>query len=71
MDESMDEAKKQVIDWLDDEVITETIFDKLQDEGVTPTFENATKVWLDVLYTELGDAVKRSVEALINKGEIK
>jgi len=67
----MDEAKKQVIDWLDDEVITEIIFDKLEDEGVEPTFENATKVWLDVLYTELGDAVNRSVEALANKGEIK
>jgi hypothetical protein len=57
--------------WLDTGVIAETILDCLEEEDVKPTFENATKVWLDLLYTELGDAVRHSIIALSDKGEIK
>lgn len=66
----MDTAKKLVAEWLDSKVIAETVVDALQDEAILPTLENAQKVWLDVLYTELGDAVRRSVKALAVKGRI-
>jgi len=66
----MDTAKKLVAEWLDNEAIAETVVDALQDEAILPTLENAQKVWLDVLYTELGDAVRRSVEVLAVKGRI-
>ena len=56
--------------WIYTAAIAETIVDELEEEEIKLTFENAQKVWLDVLYTELGDAVSRSVKALADKGEI-
>lgn len=60
---------------IDTTVIAETILDTLNEEeienGSLISVANGVKVWLDILYTELGDAVRRSVEALLNKGEIE
>lgn len=39
----------QVADWIDRYVIAETIAEELIDQGHPITFENAKKVWLDVL----------------------
>jgi hypothetical protein len=55
--------------WLDTHVIAEGILDCLEEEEIESTFENAKRVWLDVLYQELPDGVSRSVEALANKGD--
>jgi len=57
--------------WLDTYIIAESTLDYLAEEELGLTFENAKKVWLDILYTELDDAGRRSVKALANKGEIK
>jgi hypothetical protein len=56
--------------WIDTHTIAEGILDCLKEADIKPTFENAKKVWLDMLYTELGDGGRRSVEALADKGEI-
>ena len=66
-----EDVKEEVADWLDDRVIADIILDSLEEEEIPRTAENAKKVWLDVLYQELGDAVGRSVEALADKGEIE
>ncbi len=57
--------------WIDTPTLSRTTLDALQEEDVEPTVENAKKVWLDFLLTELGDGLKNSVKALINKGELK
>jgi len=62
--------QEQLADWIDANVIAENILEALEEEAVEPTVENAQKVWLDFLYTELGDGLDNSVRALIGKGEI-
>jgi hypothetical protein len=57
--------------WIDTHTIAEGILDCLKEADIKPAFENAKRVWLDMLYTELGDGGRRSVEALADKGEIK
>ena len=57
--------------WIDTGVIAEGILHCLEEEDVALTFENGKKIWLDMLYTELGDAARRSTKALADKGEIK
>jgi len=67
--------KEELANWIDTTVIAETILDTLNEEeidnGSLISVANGKKVWLDVLYQELGDAVERSVKALLNKGEIE
>lgn len=67
---SREEVQKQVAEALDTDVIAEAILDALEEEKVELTADNANKVWLDILYTELPDALRRSVSALAEKGEI-
>lgn len=59
-----EEVKKQLSDWVDTDAIAELILDLLKEEGLEPTLENAQQVWLDVLYTELGDGIRASIKAL-------
>jgi hypothetical protein len=61
---SLTSDKYEVAKWIEVGVIAETIFDQ---EGVD-TVEQAKEVWLDFLMTELGDGLKRSVQALKEKG---
>jgi transcriptional regulator of NAD metabolism len=67
---SREETQKQVAEWIDRDAIADAILDALEEEGIGVTSENAQKVWLDVLYTELPNALERSVDALAEKGEI-
>jgi hypothetical protein len=64
------EVQKQVADWIDRGAIADAILDALEQKKIELTPENAQKVWLDVLYTELPNALERSVDALAEKGEI-
>jgi len=68
-------AMEELAKWIDTTVIAETILDALNEaeieNGSLISVANGQKVWLDLLYTELGDAVKRSIEALRNKDELK
>jgi hypothetical protein len=67
---SREEIQKQVAEWLDTDAIADAILDALEDEEIEVTADNAQKVWLDILYTELPNALQRSVNALAEKGEI-
>ena len=67
---SREELQKQVAEGLDTDVIAEAILYALEQEKVELSADNARKVWLDILYTELPDALRRSVDALAEKGEI-
>jgi len=67
---SREEIQKQVAEWIDTATIADAILDALQDEGLEVTAENAQKVWLDFLGTELNEGLQGSVDALAEKGEI-
>ena len=56
----------QLAKWIDAGVIAESI---LEQEGVN-TVEQAQKVWLDFLGTELNGGLKSSVRALQERGEL-
>jgi len=49
--------------WIDTNVIAEHILGELEDQGIPATFENARTIWLDLLETELCDAISSSVKA--------
>jgi hypothetical protein len=56
--------------WIDTSVIAQNLLDALTDAGVKANEFNAQAVWLDMLYTEIPDSMKRSIKALVDKGEI-
>jgi hypothetical protein len=60
----MQTDKEQFTEWIDDDVIADAIFEALKEQSIPTTFKNATLVWLDVLHSELPDAIANSVEAL-------
>jgi len=53
----------EVAKWIEPGVISEAIFEL--DE--VKTVEQAKEVWLDFLETELGDGLKRSAQAVLQK----
>jgi len=59
-------VKDELADWIDSDVIAEHILGELEDQNVPATIENAKTVWLDVLETELCDAISSSVKAKFN-----
>ena len=59
-------VKDEMAGWMDTDVIAENILGELEDQGIPATFENAKTVWLDVLETELCDAIRSSVKAKFN-----
>ena len=59
-----EEVQKQLVKWIDTEVIAENILEELEGEDVEPTLENAQKLWLNVLATELHDSLKKSINAI-------
>ena len=59
-------VKDKVAGWIDTDVIAEHILGELEDQGIPGTFENAKTVWLDLLETELCDAIGSSVKAKFN-----
>ena len=56
-------VKHKLAGWIDTDVIAEHILSELEDQGIPATFENAKTVWLDVLETELCEAIRSSVKA--------
>jgi hypothetical protein len=56
-------VKDEMAGWIDTDVIAEHILDELEDKGIPATFENARTIWLDLLETELCDAISSSVKA--------
>ena len=62
----MSKIRHELASWIDTEVIAEHILDELEEQGIQPTLENAKTVWLDVLETELCEAIRSSVKAKFN-----
>ena len=63
--------QEQLAEWIGTDPIAEELVDVMDEEGIPLTFENASKIWLDVLEHELADAMTSSAQALIDRGEIK
>ena len=59
-------VKHELVDWIETDVIAEYILDELEEQGCQPTLENAKTVWLDVLETELCEAISSSVKAKLD-----
>ncbi len=59
----MSKLKQELADWIEADVIAERILDELEEQGVSPTIENAKTIWLDVLENELCEALQSSVKA--------
>ena len=57
----MSDVQQELADWIDTDVIAEAILDRLEERGAPATLENAKIVWLDVLETELGEAIHQSI----------
>ncbi len=60
---SMSKIRHELAGWIDTDVIAEHILAELEEQDVQPTLENAKTVWLDVLETELCEAIQSSVKA--------
>jgi len=56
-------VKHELSGWIESDVIAEHILSELEDQGIQPTLENARTVWLDVLESELCEAIRSSVKA--------
>lgn len=59
-----DKVKEALADWIDSGVIAEAILEDLEEAGIEPTLENAQKLWLDSLETELHSGLSRSITAV-------
>jgi len=59
--------RQQLTDWIGKDPIIDTILDCMEEEGVGPTFENASKIWLDFLATELDDGITKSTQSLVDR----
>ena len=62
----MSRIRHDLSGWIDADVIAEHILDELEEQGVQPTLDNAKAIWLDVLETELCEAIRSSVKAKFN-----
>ena len=60
----------ELVWWFDTAELARTILEKLEEAGIEPTVENAKKVWLDFLLTELSEGLDGSVKAFVGKGEL-
>ena len=56
-----DSVRDEVSNWVDNDVIAEELLDDLVENGIEPTVENAQKLWLNVLETELHQAIQNSI----------
>ena len=59
----MSKIKHELAGWIETDVIAEHILSEPEDQGIQPTLENARTVWLDVLESELCEAIRSSVKA--------
>jgi len=63
---TMSRIRLELAGWIDADVIAEHILDELEEQGIQPTLDNAKTIWLDVLESELCEAIRSSVKAKFN-----
>lgn len=61
---------EKLAEWIDTLVIAEEIFDHLRAAGLEPTYENATKVWLNFLEAEIHEGLRNSCQGLLDQQEV-
>ena len=69
--EKLAPVKEKVAAWIDVGVLAENIMDALKAADLSIDEFNAQQVWLDILYTELPEALANSVKALRDRCEIQ
>jgi len=61
-------VRHELASWIETDLIAEAILDELECQEVEPTLENGKTIWLDVLESELSQAIHSSVKAKFNLG---
>ncbi len=54
----------ELAEWIDPGVIAEAILQELKSQEVEQTVPNGIRVWLDVLKSQLPDAIRSSIKAI-------
>lgn len=67
----MGEESEAFAEWVDTAVVAEAVMNGLECSTKKQSAENAKKVWLDFLGTELNEGIGRSVMALEDKNELE
>jgi len=62
--------EENLAEWIDTLVIAEEIFDHLRAAGLEPTYQNATKVWLNFLEVEIHEGLRNSCQGLLDQQEV-
>lgn len=59
-----EKAVDELAEWIDPGVIAEAILQGLKSQEVEQTVPNGMRVWLDVLESQLPDAIRSSIKAI-------
>ena len=62
----MSDAKVELAQWIDCELIASIILEELQENDIEPTLANAQRVWLDAL-EEIHHLTRSSIVGLVNR----
>jgi len=65
----MSDAKVELAQWIDCEVIASIILEELKENDIEPTVANAQRVWLDAL-EEIHHLARSSIVGLVNRFEL-
>jgi len=65
----MSDAKVELAQWIDCEVIASIILEELEGNDIEPTLANAQRVWLDSL-EEIHHLAQSSIVGLVNRNEL-
>ena len=60
---------EKLAEWIDTIVIAEEILFHLRAAGLPPTYENATRVWLNFLEAEIHEGLRNSCQGLVDQQE--
>jgi len=61
---------EKLAEWIDTIVIAEEILFHLRAAGLPPTYENATRVWLNFLEAEIHEGLRNSCQGLLDNLEV-
>ena len=62
--------EKDLSEWIETQPLAEVAMETLEEQLAEVTLENAKKLWLDFLETELARGLSNSLAALIEGGKI-
>jgi len=63
-------VEEKLAEWIDTIVIAEEILFHLRATGLPPTYENATRVWLNFLEAEIHEGLRNSCQGLLDNLEV-